>query len=45
MAFESELVFEDWRPAVIVPLCKGKGERTEFNNYRHYRVKLGLKNI
>ena len=24
---------EDWRSAVILPLCKGKGERTEFKNY------------
>ena len=33
MAFESGVVQEDWRSAVIVPLYKGKGERTEFNNY------------
>ena len=35
MAFESGVVFEDWRYAVIVPLYKGKGERTECNNYRN----------
>ena len=30
MAFESGVVFEDWRYAVVVvPLYKGKGERTE----------------
>ena len=27
MAFESGVVPEDWRSAVIVPLYKGKGER------------------
>ena len=25
---------EDWKSAVIVPLYKGKGERTECKNYR-----------
>ena len=34
MAFESDVVLEDWRSAVIVPLYKGKGERTECKNYR-----------
>ena len=34
MAFESGLVPEDWRSAVIVPLYKAKGERTECKNYR-----------
>ena len=34
MAFESDVVFEDWRSGVIVPLYKGKGERTECTNYR-----------
>ena len=34
MAFESGVVPEDWRSAVIVPLCKGKGERTESSKYR-----------
>ena len=29
MAFESGVVPEDWRSVVIVPLYKGKGERTE----------------
>ena len=33
-AFESGVVSEDWRSVVIVPLCKGKGERTECKNYR-----------
>ena len=34
MAYESGFVPEDWRYAVIVPLYKGKGERTECKNYR-----------
>ena len=34
MAFESGVVPEDWRSGVIVPLYKGKGERTECKNYR-----------
>ena len=34
MAFESGVVPEDWRSAVIVPLYKGKEERTESSNYR-----------
>ena len=34
MAFEIGVVPEDWRSAVIVPLHKGKGERTECRNYR-----------
>ena len=34
LAFESFIVDEDWRSAVIVPLHKGKGERTECKNYR-----------
>ena len=34
MAFESCVVAEDWRSAVIVSLYKGKGERTECKNYR-----------
>ena len=34
MASESAVVPEDLRSAVIVPLYKGKGERTECKNYR-----------
>ena len=34
MAFESGVMPEDWRSAVIVPLYKGKGKRTECGNYR-----------
>ena len=34
IAFESGVVPEDWRSAVVIPLYKGKGERTECNNYR-----------
>ena len=34
MTFESGVVPEDWRYAVIVPLYKGKGERNECKNYR-----------
>ena len=34
MAFESGVVPTDWRFAVIIPLHKGKGERTECKNYR-----------
>ena len=34
MTFESGIVLKDWRSAVIVPLCKGKGERTKCSNYR-----------
>ena len=29
MAFKNGGVPEDWRSAVIIPLYKGKGERTE----------------
>ena len=35
MMFHSSVVPEEWSSAVIVPLYKGKGERTEFRNYRH----------
>ena len=44
MTFESIAVIEDWRSAVIVPLCKGKGERTECTNYRgiYWLVKVWL---
>ena len=34
MAFESGIVPENWRSAVIVPLFKGKGERTKCSSYR-----------
>ena len=33
MAFESSVASEEWGSAVIAPLCKGEGERTEFSNY------------
>ena len=33
MAFESGVVPEDWRSAVIIPLYMGKGERAECKNY------------
>ena len=33
MAFESGVVPEDWRSAVIVLLYKGKGERSECKSY------------
>ena len=33
MTFESGVVPEDWRSAVILPLYKGKGEKTECMNY------------
>ena len=35
MAFENGVVLENWRSVVIVPLYKGKGERTECKNYRY----------
>ena len=38
MAFESGVVSEDWRSAVIVPLYRGKGEKTECSNYRGISV-------
>ena len=28
------VVSEDWKSAVIVPLYKGRGEMTEYSNYR-----------
>ena len=34
MAFESSVVPEDYRSALIVPLYKGKGERTVCKNFR-----------
>ena len=33
MAFDSGVVVEDWRSAVIIPLYKGKGEWTECKIY------------
>ena len=36
MAFESGVVPEDLRSAVIVPLYKGKGERNKCKNYKKY---------
>ena len=32
MAFESGVVPEDWRSAVIVPMYEAKGKRTECRN-------------
>ena len=40
MVFVSGVVPEAWRSAVIVPLYKGKGERTECSNYRGIRLTL-----
>ena len=34
IAFESDIMPEDLRYAVIVPLHKGKGEMIKFKNYR-----------
>ena len=34
MAFES-VVPDDWRYAVFVPMCRGKGERNDCKNYRN----------
>ena len=34
MAFESGVVSEEWKSAVIVPMNKNKGERIECKNYR-----------
>ena len=45
MTFERGVVPEDWK-SVIVPLHKGKGERTECSNGMSYElVKFGWKNI
>ena len=33
MAFESGVVPEDWRSALIVPLYNCKGKRTKYKNY------------
>ena len=35
MDFESGVVPEDWRSAAIVPLYKGKGEKTKCKNESH----------
>ena len=45
MAFKSGVVFEDFRSAVIVPLYKGKGERTERKNYRAFSLLSGVRKI
>ena len=45
MTFEIGVVFEDWRSAVIVPLFKGKGGRTECKNYRGISFLSGWNNI
>ena len=45
MAFESGVMPEDWRSAVIVPLYKGKGERTECIKYRGTSLYCGWKDI
>ena len=34
VAFESDVVSEDWRFFVIVPLNKGRREKTECKNHR-----------
>ena len=45
MAFKSGVVPEDWRYTVIVPLYKGKGERTECRNYRGINLLSMVQNI
>ena len=46
MSFESGVLPGDWRSAVIVPLYKGKGEKSECKNYRGISLlKCGWKNI
>ena len=45
MAFESGVIPEDCRYAVIVPLYKGKRERTEYRNHSYWLVKHLWKNI
>ena len=45
MVFESNVAPEDWRAAVIVPVCKGKGERTECKNYGDISLLSIIKNI
>ena len=34
MTFENSVLLENWRSAVIIPLYKVKGERTEYKNSR-----------
>ena len=34
LALKTDVVPEDWRAAVIVPLYKNKGQRTKCKNYR-----------
>ena len=38
MAFDMDIVPETWRLILIVPLYKGKGERTESCNFRGIRL-------
>ena len=45
MAFEIRVVSEDWRSAVIVPLNKGKGDRTECKNYRGISMLIAVGKI
>ena len=42
IAFENGVQPEDWRFAVIVPLYKGKEERTECKNYRGISLLSGV---
>ena len=44
MAFESDVVPEDLRSAVIVPLYKGKGEMIKCKNYRCISLLSGVGN-
>ena len=41
MEFESGVVPEDWNSALIIPLYKGKGERTECKNYISLLTMIG----
>ena len=34
VCFAKGIVPEDWRSACVVPICKGKGDKWECNNYR-----------
>ena len=45
MAFESGVVLEEWKSAMIVPLYKGKGERTECSNYGYINLLIVLGKI